>query len=87
MPTIFAARSALDQVRRTLASGLFRLASSILRYSIRRYERSITPPIVLRVALSAVRFLERSAALLAVGHRAKMTKTDRGANGDDNQLR
>ena len=69
MPTIPAAKSALGHARRWCARGLFRLASSILRGSINLYERGMVPPIVLRGALSAVRFLERSAALLMFGHR------------------
>jgi len=47
----------------------FRLASSILRRSIHLYERRMIPPVVLRMVLSAVRLLERSAALLVFGRR------------------
>jgi hypothetical protein len=71
MPTIrevkFAAKSALDHARRSGARALFRLASSILRRSINLYERRMVPPVVLRAALSGVRFLERSAAVLVFG--------------------
>jgi hypothetical protein len=69
MPTIRAAKSALDHARRWCARGLSRLASSILRRSINLYERCMVPPVVLRVALYAVRVLERSAALLMFGRR------------------
>ena len=54
------------------------LGSSILRCSINLYERRMIPPIVLRVALSAVRFLERSAALLVFGHRPHGDQKDLG---------
>jgi hypothetical protein len=69
MPTIRTANSALGHVRRWCARGLFQLASSILRRAINLYERRTIPPVVLRVALFAVRCLERSAALLMFGHR------------------
>jgi hypothetical protein len=59
MSTIRPTKSALGDARRWGARGLFRLANSILRRSINLYERS----------LSAVRFLERSAAFLMFGHR------------------
>ena len=62
MPTIRSTNSALGDARRWGARGLFRLASSLLRRSINLYERRIFPPVVIGVALSAVRFLERSAA-------------------------
>ena len=71
MPIIPAAKSAFDQARRSGARRLFWLASSILRRSINLYERRMVPPVVLRVALSAVRFLERSAALLMFRHRPR----------------
>jgi hypothetical protein len=68
MPTTRPTKSALGDARRWGARGLFRLASSLLRRSINLYERRMAPPVVLRVALFAVRFLERSAALLMFGH-------------------
>jgi hypothetical protein len=69
MPTIRTANSALGHARRWCARGLFQLAGAILRRSINLYERRMIPPVVLRVALFAVRCLERSAALLMFGHR------------------
>jgi hypothetical protein len=69
MPTIGEPKSALHQVRRSAASGLFRLASCILRYCIDRYERNIISPIVLRLALFAVRLLERLAWFATSRHR------------------
>ena len=69
MLTIRPTNSALGDARRWGARGLFRLASSILRRCINLYERRMVPPVALHVALSAVRFLERSAALLMFGHR------------------
>jgi hypothetical protein len=69
MPTVRETNSALRQGRRWLASGLFRLASRILRCCINGYERNIISPAVLRAALFAVRLLERLAAVLAFGHR------------------
>ena len=64
MSIIRSTKSALGHARRSGARGLFRLASSILRRSINLYERRMVPPVVIGVALSAVRFLERSAARL-----------------------
>ena len=78
MSIIRASKSALHHARRSGARGLFWLASSILRCSINLYERRMIPPIVLRVALSAVRFLERSAALLVFGHRPHGDQKDLG---------
>jgi hypothetical protein len=69
MPTIRPTKSALRDARRWGARGLFRLASSPLRRSISLYERRMVPPVVIGAALSTVRFLERSAALLMFGHR------------------
>ena len=72
MPTSRRAKSALGHARRWCARGLFRLASSILRFhqSLRRH------PIL--AALSAVRFLERSAALLMFGHRPRDDRKEPG---------
>jgi hypothetical protein len=78
MPTIRAAKSAFRQARRWAASGLFRLASCVLRCCINRYERSTISPIVLRVALFVVRLLERLAAVLAFGHRPHDDHKDPG---------
>jgi len=69
MPTIRAVKSALDLTRRWGARGLFWLANSLLRRSINLYERRMVPPVVIGVALSAVRFLERSAAVLVFGRK------------------
>jgi hypothetical protein len=70
MATIYGANSALDHARRSGTRGLFWLASSILRRSIHLYERRMILPVVLRGALSAVRLLERSAAVLVFGSRS-----------------
>jgi hypothetical protein len=78
MSIICAVKSALDHARRSGARGLFRLATFILRRSIYLYEWRMVPPVVLRAALSAVRFLERSAALLAFGHRPHGDHKDPG---------
>jgi hypothetical protein len=67
MPTVRETNSLLLQGRRLLASGLFQLASRILRCSVNSYEGNIISPVVVRVALLAVRLMERLAAVLASG--------------------
>jgi hypothetical protein len=59
-----------EHARRRGAIGLLRLASWILRRAVKWYELGISS-VVVHVALSAVRFLERSAAILAFRHRSK----------------
>jgi hypothetical protein len=64
MSTIRFAKSVFDTGRRWGARGLFRLASWTLACSINLYRRETIPCGVLRIILSIVTVLERSAALL-----------------------
>jgi hypothetical protein len=59
-----------EHARRRGAIGLLRLASWLLRRAVNWYERG-TSSVGVHVALSAVRFLERSAAVLAFRQRPK----------------
>jgi hypothetical protein len=62
-------RAAVEGARRWGAIGLFRLASSILRYAMMLHRQRRISCSDLRVALSATRMLERAGALLALGRR------------------
>jgi hypothetical protein len=61
--------SAVGCARRSGARALFGSANCILRRSVNLYERHMIASVVLRAALAAVRFLERSAACLVFGRR------------------
>jgi hypothetical protein len=67
MPTIRAANAALSQARRWAASGLFRLASCILRGAISLYRRHLISRVPLLAALWVTGVLERSAGVLFFG--------------------
>jgi hypothetical protein len=62
--------TAFEHARRRGAIGLLRMANWLLRRTVDWYERGISS-VVVHVALSAVRFLERSAAVLAFRHSPK----------------
>src|ERR1700682_3741087 len=62
-------RAAVEGARRWGAIGLFRLASSILRYAMMLHRQRRISRSDLRTALSATRMLERAGALLALGRR------------------
>jgi hypothetical protein len=62
-------RAAVEGARRWVAIGLFRLASSILRYAMMLHRQRRISRSDLRTALSATRMLERAGALLALGRR------------------
>jgi hypothetical protein len=59
-----------EPARRLGAIGLLRLATWLLRRAVNWYERGISS-IVVQVVLFAVRFLERSEAVLAFRHRPR----------------
>src|SRR5580704_16913741 len=71
MPTIRLAKSACDKGRRWGALVLFRLSSCLLRCSANLFRRRTISRGELRVVLSIVTFLERSAALLLLGGRRR----------------
>src|ERR1700675_4660826 len=60
-------RAAVEGARRWVAIGLFRLASSILRYAMMLHRQRRISRSDLRTVLSATRLLERARALLALG--------------------
>src|ERR1700730_18145260 len=62
-------RAAVEGARRWGAIGLFRLASSVLRYAMMLHRQRRISPSDLRTVLSATRLLERAGALLALGGR------------------
>jgi hypothetical protein len=62
-------RAAVEGARRWVAIGLFRLASSILRYAMMLHRQRRISHSDLRIALSATRMLERAGASLALGRR------------------
>jgi hypothetical protein len=62
-------RAAVEDARRWGAIGLFRLASSILRYAMMLHRQRRISRSDLRTVLSATRLLERTGALLALGRR------------------
>ena len=64
-------RAAVEGARRWGAIGLFRLASSVLRYAMMLHRQRRISPSDLRTVLSATRLLERAGALLALGHRRR----------------
>jgi hypothetical protein len=64
-------RAAVETARRWGAAGVFRLASSILRYAMILHRQRRISHIGLRTVLSGTRLLERFGALLALGHRRK----------------
>jgi hypothetical protein len=71
MSTIHLAKSALANGRRWGALGLYRLASCLLRCSANLLRRRVISRGELRVVLSIVTLLERSAALLLLGGRRR----------------
>jgi hypothetical protein len=62
-------RAAVEGARRWGAIGLFRLASSTLRYAMMLHRQRRISRRGLQNALSATRLLERVGALLALGRR------------------
>jgi hypothetical protein len=62
-------RVAVEGARRWGAIGLFRLASSILRYAMMLHRQRRISHSDLRTVLSATRLLEQAGALLALGGR------------------
>jgi hypothetical protein len=71
MFTIRLTKSAFEKGRRWGALGLYRLASCLLRWSANLFRRRTISRGELRVVLSIVTFLERSAALLLLGGRRR----------------
>jgi hypothetical protein len=64
-------RASIAGARRWGAIGLFRLASSILRYAMILHRQRRISPNGLRNVLSGTRLLERLGALLALGRRRR----------------
>jgi hypothetical protein len=62
-------RAAVKGARRWGAIGLFRLASTILRYAMMLHRQRRISRSGLRIVLSGTRLLERVGALLALGRR------------------
>jgi hypothetical protein len=74
------AKYLFDRGRRSIARGFFTLASYILRSSVTLYGQSSDPSIVLRIALLAVKVLERSALMTLFGF--KMHPGDRDKDSE-----
>jgi hypothetical protein len=64
-------RASIANARRWIASGLFRLASLILRYAMVLHRRREISLGGLRTAFSVTQLLERLGALLALGSRKR----------------